>query len=732
MNITEYKNIKEQMTDMIFNSKRVKYDQRLFDEYYDRLFPVREELLNFLCTSGKDVMQSAARRIADRLLFESSFNGMQFLFANLLSFETRNLSDTGENYVPQDHVVHSVHLYLLGIYCYFNFSVFHDILFGYFSELEIKSEYSYTKQEKAFWGFWESWRTFAFLHDIAYPYESMFNAQGEYIDRGFEKILQKYKFMNEYMCYSAAMEYFSGLILLYTLMEESFYHLGQAIKEEGGKLKEKKHGICFDGSCVNKEKIWEYRKLKGFFFNEDYKKYSQYFDKDDCVILIKNKEYNIVGMVCGKDSERMLFTEPNLSWEQYDLLQRIDTLSRLELKQLGLRLEFYIPNDIDNILSKGLNKVHIRARLQYVKEICYKIRNLLSVELASVSENKSLLDIQYGIMEYLTERCPPDICIPIQTFAEVLPKNILKNKKAMLSETMLEEMRELLNEMLKESSNVLTEEEVTTALEKMQKIDLKRLSEHIEIKYYDEKEKKDTDKLNVIETFQKIFHEFIDDSERMMEEDQKVSADIYGAFSEQVGSGFREKIGTLMQKEEFISAKDDIEVLFKYRTKYAYYDHGIAAGVLTAIYYNRKKYLCAKLTSKGIPVPGNHDIGGEAVMEEAIYAILVHNIYNDVYGRISGNHPRHTLLSNPLSYYGMFCDNLQVWDRNKGLDFGLVNWTGSTLYGEDISICFEDTKLRVICRTHDIVESFRKLKDSLEKYLIGSSRLINLNLLENG
>lgn len=732
MNITDYKNIKEQMMDMIFNKKNVKYDQNLFEAFYDRMFPVREEFRKFLGTSGRDVMQNAAKRIANRLLFESAWNGTQFLFDNLLSFETKNLSESGDTYVPQDHVVHSVHLYLLGIYYYFHFSAFHDTLFGYFSETGIKSEYSYTRQEKAFWGFWESWRTFSLLHDVAYPFEAMFNKEGRIINASGISYLEKYCFMNEYMCYYASMEYFSGLVLLFTLMKKSEYELRSEMEEECGDFVEEKHGKCFKDYPEVATKEQMYRKLRGIYCNEDYKKYSQYFDKKEYVILIKNKYYDKIGLLLQRELESVLFVQKQLEQSIPECLKHIDKISRLELGRLGLHLEFYISDNINKVLGKGLSNINIRARMPEVEKISKRIEEELSVELSTVSEKKNLSDIQYNIMMYLIDKCSPERCIPARSFVKAMPESILKNRKDMLRQTILREMGTSLDAMMEDYRDTLSEEELTETLGKIREMNLKDFSSQVEVRYNEEKRQKDEDVLNVIEVLQKISHKFNEENEKTEANDRDLFADIYGEYKKQADPSIVERICQLLKKEKFLRAGDDIDVFLNYQTNYSCYDHGIVAGILTSVYYNRRKAVCERVRQKGIPVPGNCDFDTEVVTEQAIYAILVHNIYTDLYKEKCGRTPEHTLLLNPLSYYGMFCDNLQVWDRNKGINFGLVKWTGNTLYGEDISICFEDIQIRMLCRTHDIVESFRKLKESLEEYLTGSSKLISLNLLENG
>lgn len=732
MNTTDYKNIKEQMTDMIFNRKKVRYDQQLFDAYYDRMFPDYDAFRKFLGTSGKDVMQNAAKKIADRLLFDSVWNGTQFLFDNLLSFETQNLSVSGESYVPQDHVVHSVHLYLLGIYFYFNSSVFHSTLFPYFADLNIQSEYSYSRKEKAFCGFLEAWKVFALLHDVAYPYEAAFDVNGCMTKKEFEQKLQKYRLMTEYMCYYAAMEYLAGLIFVNILTQQADYELRQEMNDECRLFRERKTGKRFEEFAQEIVRIQKYRKLKGIRFNEDYRKCSQYFNNKDCAILIKNREYDLIGILVQTERKRFIFGRDRLSGDDHELLERIEKASRLEIERRGIFLEFFIPDNIDKILNKGLNTVHVQSRRQLIDEISREVKKAFSVELASGMLNKNLSDILYHIMIYLMEKCPPDSCIPARSFATAIPADILKNRKWLLRETILDEIRAAIDKMMEDYRSVLTETEITELLNHIQNINMETLSSDIGEKYYSVKYQKDIDVINVIEVFQKISHEFVEGMDQISEKDQKFFMDIYRCFPENVDASFSGQICQLLKKESFIQNGDSIDVFLNYRTDYSCYDHGVAAGIVAAVYLDRKKTMCEKLSRRKIPLPGNYDMDLKPALEQAVYAILVHNIYTGRYETVCGNLPQHTLLLNPLNYFGMFCDNLQVWDRNKGLDFGLVKWQGNTLYGEDISICFENEKIRVICRTHDIVESFRKLKDSLEEYLEGSSRILSLNLLETG
>lgn len=728
MSITDYKNVKEQMMDMIFH-KKVKYDQDLFDAYYDRMFPASEELRKLLETSGRDIMQDAAKKIADRLLYESVWNGTQFLFDNLLAYETKNLAETEKAYVPQDHAVHSVQLYLLGIYCYFHFSVFHDALFDYFSEINIKSDYSYTAREKAFWGFLEAWKTFSLMHDVAYPFETLINKDGKISEKKFALILQKYSFMSEYMCYYASMDYFSGLVLLYTLIKNSEHELETELEDECDNFIEEKNGKSFYGYARGKGN--GYRKLRGIYFNEDYKKYSQYFGKDECVILIKNQFYDKIGLFLRRDTKSLLFVRQQLDHDTLEQVKRIERMSRLEVKRCGLHIEFYIPTDINEVLGKKMSNVNIWSRMPEVEKASRRVEERLSIDFSALSEKKNISDLQYKIMKYLSEKCPPENCIPARSFTEAMPESVLKNRKEMLRKTIVQEVRIFMDDLMKDYQDTLKTEEMTELFRNIRKIDLDELSLQIEGKYNEQKLQRDDDVLNVIEVLQKILHEFSEVSEKNKQNDQKLVADIYKEYREQTDHDFKERIYRLLRKEKFLQTGDDIDIFLGYRTGYSRYDHGIAAGILASVYYNRRRALDECVKQKEIPVPKNYDFEAEAVMEQAIYAILVHNVYTGQYKSGCGRTPEHTLMLNPLSYYGMFCDNLQVWDRNKGINFGLVKWKGRTLYGEDISICFENDKIQILCRTNDIEVSFYKLKASLEEYLVGSSKLISLNLIEN-
>ena len=150
-------------------------DNAIFAKEKDLIFPCEEVFLEFLSTEDHQLRINLARKIILRLIFHHSLPPPSILLNNLLNLQNDDAQAIKDgDYIPQDHYVHIVNLYLLGVYIFSYHRDLHDKCTQELNRLKrfhskqgtgIAFEYSKYRLFSLFWTY------FVLYHDIAYPLE---------------------------------------------------------------------------------------------------------------------------------------------------------------------------------------------------------------------------------------------------------------------------------------------------------------------------------------------------------------------------------------------------------------------------------------------------------------------------------------------------------------------------------------------------------------------------------
>lgn len=732
------KNIKRQMQDTLLIKKKVGYDQEIYSMFFNKIFPNHTEFLNFLHTSGKDSMVKHAKNIVDRLLFDTPWSGAENLYRNLLNLETRILTSENETYIPQNHTVHSVHLYMLGIYFYFNFSVFHEALSKYFRNISktVSGQLngSYTKDQQAFLAFLEAWKCFALLHDAAYPYEALIDNKGN-IKEENKRFLDPYQNMNAYMQYNYSMKFFAYMLLINLIIRDSTKKLEDCVCTDMGKFE-----YCKDKKKDKKRKsalsdINNFCKLEYIYNYSDFEMFTSWIKVEKKAIVLRDQEgiENII-IVWIQSDHPCVFVNSEHIGKKISIPQIEKILRNSEQK--GTRLaEFYAQEDLEQLYEKKLSDLKLRARKKDLDELCTAVRKDISIELASVPNNWNLQDVIFLIVQYLGKWCAVDKILEEGSFKLRSDKFLAENADLFM-QAIRHNVKKTMLDTIDQSGTFFHRSDMKKVLKKIGCLDMNDLSEKIEQEYYSRKQETEQLGLYCVEVFRIIFNDLwgqqIEKEKKIYAKDMKMDDIIIFRKDSREDFSVSNQLECLLEKENFSRREDPepFERLFKYTTEYYRFDHGIMAGRLIYEALNYVSECMQKWKDKNINVLREYKNMSLEGITEAIYSIFVHNIYVHEYQKTCGILPNHDLLINPFTYFGMFCDNLQVWDRDKSINQGDMEWRGNTLYGEDISINLKEKTIEIKCRASDIKTSFFKLKEGMQEYLNSADKLIELNLFE--
>ena len=143
-------------------------------EHEAEVFPGKQIFQQFLREGDGQKRIEQAKSILRRLAFESELLVPSQLTSALLRAEEEvGPRRASPQYIPQDHFVHLVHLYLLGIYIFTHHKKLHRSLTRFFEDLRHKQtiELRTLSDEAAFLDFVFAWRAFVLLHDVGYVWE---------------------------------------------------------------------------------------------------------------------------------------------------------------------------------------------------------------------------------------------------------------------------------------------------------------------------------------------------------------------------------------------------------------------------------------------------------------------------------------------------------------------------------------------------------------------------------
>lgn len=166
--------INETLLQFLFVSPQLPQDDLLgiFKKLKYRMFPGEENFKLFLMAQSSDVQFEKAELIIHRLCYESNFPPTFYAIKDVISVEEiQNTKYSGfDSFVPRDHFIHIVNLYILGLYLFFYSSEFRN---------SIISETRYQRNSKSFAqhrldaykDFISEWKYFCLYHDVGYTQE---------------------------------------------------------------------------------------------------------------------------------------------------------------------------------------------------------------------------------------------------------------------------------------------------------------------------------------------------------------------------------------------------------------------------------------------------------------------------------------------------------------------------------------------------------------------------------
>lgn len=684
----------------LLERKSVKKHNKIYLLLFDTIWPQSRNFELFLSSSENSLKIEYAKKIYESFAFINDIFLPPFTILNVLNDQYHDLKEHSSGYIPQDHVIHSINTYILGIYLFFN------------SEKINKKIVKTIPNNNLYYSikdFVLKWQLFALYHDVGYYFED-----GDISKKNIEQYTSIFndvlkciisKHISKAVTFKALVEKYSTRFDL-SCVEQN---IGPWYDDNGNRISKSKIKESInkfvDATCI--EAITSDEELSLLFPILENKEYLVvvYNEDGSCVSLIIRNGLNVKKFFSKSNSYSELFLNNILNTStskyvfQYFLL---DIQTNAFWSQIID--EPIVINDIYSQLPHDLTS-NISINNSSVLGILFDVHNWLSKKLtynssqekAKHEENtneclkESFLKICKEIIEQVIQEQNADNRLIEQTFD-------------IISLTFKKEKKEAYSNILRHTQEIYRQHFAIT---------------HRFVEYCSEEFNELSQTPSVLGSIESLNVLATKD-----EEDLQFHPFVYNK-KDQFHSALFSSIAKLSENLE-----TSIEQLINYHSPYVEIDHGVFSSCLIfqiVCFLNDVKKYClenSRLSLSWSPLLKDENYLLE-LTSKTIFSILIHNIYNKKSTPSYGVPYCHNIDADPFSYFCAFCDTLQKWGRPKksNLSKTQLPYTNYLEDEFDIEISHENIIIRCIKSN---IPKIVELVQSSELFLPGISILIDV------
>lgn len=391
----------------------------IYHKLFNRMFPGKSRFIEFLQVQNYDKQYGLAEEIIQRLCYTSNFPPSFFAIKDVICVENyqKEIVRATDSYVPRDHFLHIVNLYLLGIYIFFyNPQFYNKILLD--NRFERHNEQHCQPKLDSVKDFISEWKYFCLFHDIGYVPEIfgskkfVMNAQKTYHalckhPNDFQSSLTANKPIKQITFFSV-LQIMSRVFMAKFVIEYSTLE----VIENSKLFRQFKKSKLFIYTGDNQVNSAEFEKEFSSFFTKAYrleKMYSNHCIKSLLPIL---DESNIVVIGIHKETGEVSF----ISFVK-NSIRNLLFLAKYENNKDILRLaqdpslilfDDFIPIDFEleyllkvESLFENLYKMILFGDATYVEYSYEYIKENLGVQFISISCEDQFLDFYFDIYMFL-------------------------------------------------------------------------------------------------------------------------------------------------------------------------------------------------------------------------------------------------------------------------------------------------------------------------------------------
>lgn len=734
-----FQNINDRILKELFVEKKVRLGQKQYLMYYNRIWPCEESFVRFLKFKSTQDQIEQAKTIVARMNFSANFSVPQSFFENLIGVEERGDDSTSaknKGYVGQDHVVHSVNLYIIGIYFFFNLPLFYNRLLEFFRAKRPYRSTFETPIENQTKAFLTAWRQFALCHDIGYVFE---RADIPALDK---KMWNAYNNMDYEILYDLLLKAIARILFAGMIFKRSKCTF-DLDNQEIALINSQTWKDLTGTAVTSKELIIEYVQghFKSYFRLANINSYRglqqllPFINTKKLFTIIRDEQMKIVVIHYWneqKKEENVYYTEDVLFDKVH--IENIWRIGCEEFATKGYQCEYYVdPNTIEDLLKEISSQ-----SLAYLPNFIEKyFAHCLTLSPNDQSAENTMFEITRQIKSW----------IPFEAF-------MWHEAFDVMNATVIDRENKEIKRSLKESVSKVIDESSLAGEKLGDRIEngISTLKSFLEC---------DALKEDIFKAIILVAHEdpgsqitsslydFLQEKvsslkKRMSEKPNfQVVTDANLYIDENVFAGT--KNAGLLHLQEFIKEKAN-SFNINYDELVSYhglneYDHGIVSAKLLACAIEINRDICGQSQKEMFlksAWPIEKDMTESFVLhkdtwihEETIFSILLHNIWVKTPKFQDGIQYVQDISVDPFSYFCAFCDNVQLWDRKQLINMAKASPSNRYHAAQPFDIVVEGNIIHIICQTENILQFLESKITGMDKYLRDASYLLKVTVTQS-
>lgn len=393
----------------------------IYHKLFYRMFPGKNSFIEFLQVQNYDKQYSLAEEIIHRLCYTSNFPPSFFAIKDVISVENyqKETVSATDSYVPRDHFIHLVNLYMLGIYVFFYYPQFYNkILLD--NRFERHSEHHCQPKLDSVKDFISEWKYFCLFHDVGYVPEIfgnkkfVTNAHKTYCalckhPNDFQSSLAKNKPIKQ-ITFFGALEIMSRIFMAKFIID---YSTTEIIRNSKLFRLFRKSELSIYTECKQTNSI-DFEKEFSPFFTKTFrleKMYSNHcikpllpiFGESNVIVIGVHKEtgeFSFISFVKGKKRKLLFLTKYENSKDILRLAKDPTLVLFDDFKPLDFELEYLLKVDVDSLFQDLYDMIFFKddSFVEYSYEL---IKAALGIQFASISCEEQFLDFYFDIYMFL-------------------------------------------------------------------------------------------------------------------------------------------------------------------------------------------------------------------------------------------------------------------------------------------------------------------------------------------
>lgn len=741
----------------------------LYKSWFSAAWGCPELFEEFLRLSGTQSQKTLAMDIVQQMASISEFAMPRSAFANLIEVEHQG---DDWDWINQEHAVHSVNVYICGIYLFFHYQPLQQQLLRYFLHLSSGKNKYQSPMDEAVGTSIQCIRMAALYHDLGYTLERTVNAEGRFNPQSGidQNDLLIYGLIRQEVIYDIVKKAISHYLFAHVIINQADHMLdaelqkqnwitdtslwyiyqkepstptfGTEFKNLGWTADISLRDSYQSGKAVNGQALKERLKTEAVNMTEltyirsweGMKYLAVYLPAENVLTVVRDSQLRplVIHFISGKKIS--IYCRKDFTMAD-QLLPHLCDLRLEELEAQGLSLSYYVRGQMISLPEE------IAQVTNSFSNIARQCRKRFSHDFGPLFHERKIPQLLYKINQWIEHKVPLTIIDKIENPSPRYGERQSAIDNALITRLYQEKAIEILKKQKIEVSNPKKQLEscgkIFFAEIKGKKFLDELYSDYNRISNADPDSTCDAELLELVKIIYHSIRKTLAPEKPVIElkkNDGSPSVIFRGLDKGRFSISptmcqFRQRIETNARNLNLSWQR-----LQNYALPHSRYDHGvISAGLFIEGYgtycevmekFGNSPFFQSVWQMSGVLHDRPFELSNATV--EACFAILIHNIYVKSKKSPHGLEYIQNTSINAMSYFLAFCDAIQFWDRDKLFDPAKQRQPENTYYSKDFDIDIWEGRIRILCRTAGVKEQIQAKLKGMDEYLQDASSMISI------